>query len=553
MASKKKIMKVARDVIAGDYGSGDDRVKELKKKGFDPDTVQTEVNRLLSCRELIIQGMREWAIKVSAEPYVYVYWTGLYGHECAKCHPHGGKNEGWQCIGWSIAVWHHGGGLPIPCNCGVLDNGTCERILLAKTDEEATRIAQKELGIKDVKVIRNGGKLIPTDWIKPGDLGALYTGNEFQHLVTFMGNDKLTDATVCSNHADDIRADRKVQGRYVTRLKVLIRYTGNGLTKPAKKSVDELAHEVIDDIWYSNDVRKRALTECGYDYAAVQKRVNEILNPAPAPAPAPAPTKKPYPPDKLPSMRLIKTNAEVLTDAVIWAKWIAKDNSFHYGHGQDAHHNGCYFCGTQPASKKKSGIKHPEKTYCCNPFVHAALAHGGCIPKALDMCQHGKSWDFNKGSGYDASSLFKKLGKPDKSKLKAGDVLCNSHHVALYIGGGKIAEASGGDDNVPGSKGWNNSIHITALNYGNFDRVYRFNGAVNAELCIRHGEVSDRVAELQRYLIWYGVLKKDSDDRIFGDVTYKALIAFQIKEMGEAEADGIAGPKTLKAMAKAVR
>ena len=277
MAATKKIMKVAQDVIAGDYGSGEKRTEKLKKKGYDPVEVQREVNRLLCCRELIIQNMRAWAVKVSAEPYVYVYWQDLYGHECAKCHPHGGKNRGWQCIGWAIACWHHGG-LPIPCNCGVLDNGTCERILAAKTDAEALKIARAELKIKDIKVIRNGGKVIPQDWVQAGDLGALYTGSEFQHLLMFMGNGKLTDSTVCADHADDIRADRAITGRYKDRLKLLIRYTGNGLTIPEPKSIDELAHEVINSLWYSGDVRKRALTEAGYDYDAVQKRVDEIID-----------------------------------------------------------------------------------------------------------------------------------------------------------------------------------------------------------------------------------------------------------------------------------
>lgn len=274
----KKIMQVARDVIAGDYGSGEERIKKLKKKGYDPDKVQEEVNRQLSCREMIIQNMRAWAIKVSAENYKYIYWTEPYGHECAKCHPHGGKNKGWQCIGWTIACWHHGGGLPIPCNCGVLDNGTCEKILKAKTDAEALKIARAELKIKDIEVIRNGGKLIPKDWVQAGDIGALFTANKFQHLLMFMGNNKLTDSTQGKTDADDIRADRSFSGRYVTRLKFLIRYTGKGLTKPVKKSIDELAHEVIDGMWYSGDVRKRALKQCGYDYDAVQKRVNELLN-----------------------------------------------------------------------------------------------------------------------------------------------------------------------------------------------------------------------------------------------------------------------------------
>lgn len=47
----------------------------------------------------------------------------------------------------------------------------------------------------------------------------------------------------------------------------------------AKKTVDELAQEVIAGEWGTGDERKRRLTEAGYDYNAVQKRVNEILEP----------------------------------------------------------------------------------------------------------------------------------------------------------------------------------------------------------------------------------------------------------------------------------
>lgn len=43
------------------------------------------------------------------------------------------------------------------------------------------------------------------------------------------------------------------------------------------KTVDELAKEVIQGKWGSGADRKLNLTSAGYDYAAVQKRVNEIL------------------------------------------------------------------------------------------------------------------------------------------------------------------------------------------------------------------------------------------------------------------------------------
>lgn len=44
-----------------------------------------------------------------------------------------------------------------------------------------------------------------------------------------------------------------------------------------KKSVDELAKEVIDGKWGDGEERKKKLEEAGYDYNAVQDRVNETL------------------------------------------------------------------------------------------------------------------------------------------------------------------------------------------------------------------------------------------------------------------------------------
>ena len=64
-------------------------------------------------------------------------------------------------------------------------------------------------------------------------------------------------------------------------------YNGRSWTKHGKlpyvsyaaatKSFDEIAQEVIDGKWGTGVARQSALTAAGYDYAAVQKRVNELL------------------------------------------------------------------------------------------------------------------------------------------------------------------------------------------------------------------------------------------------------------------------------------
>ena len=52
-------------------------------------------------------------------------------------------------------------------------------------------------------------------------------------------------------------------------------------TQPQLKPIDEVAKEVIRGEWGNGEDRKARLTQAGYDYSAVQERVNEILNPQP--------------------------------------------------------------------------------------------------------------------------------------------------------------------------------------------------------------------------------------------------------------------------------
>ena len=51
----------------------------------------------------------------------------------------------------------------------------------------------------------------------------------------------------------------------------------NELCRQKSKSVDELAREVIQGKWGNGQDRKERLTAAGYDYSAVQRHVNEIL------------------------------------------------------------------------------------------------------------------------------------------------------------------------------------------------------------------------------------------------------------------------------------
>ena len=330
-----------------------------------------------------------------------------------------------------------------------------------------------------------------------------FNGNTYTHTFYYRGNGKITDSTG-SNGKKPVNSQIATRSYSGYSARIIFRYLGDFNKAPKKEEKKE------------QPAAKGSYT------------------------------------GKLPSIHMVKSNAQVINDTIKWAKWIAGDNTFHYGYSKDAHHNGCYFCGTQPKSKKNAGIVDYQHTYCCNPFVHAAWAHGGCIPKAIEMCHKGDSWDFHKGAGYDKSSLFDNLGHPAMSKLKKGDVLCKDTHVALYIGDGKIAEAAGGDDNKKGSISWVKSIRVTELTksrYAGFKRVHRFNGKVDNDLNISHGEYGERVALWQAFLDWYFDGQVGVADGYFGDNTLKWTKKFQEKEIGKGTDDGIVGEKTLKAAA----
>ena len=61
-------------------------------------------------------------------------------------------------------------------------------------------------------------------------------------------------------------------------------------TPSGSKSVDEIAKEVINGKWGNGDDRKNRLTAAGYNFSAVQAKVNEMLGATAAPAPKPSKT-----------------------------------------------------------------------------------------------------------------------------------------------------------------------------------------------------------------------------------------------------------------------
>lgn len=497
----------------------------------------------------------QWGLKIASDDrYGYVIWNKNVSatHTCPICKGRKpGNNFGWNCIGYSFACWHHGGGIPSNCNCGVIDDGTGTK-MLKMTVANMLATAQKHIGVKDIKIIYNGGKHIPASMLEPGDICLYYSGSTYKHTFTYIGNSRIVHSQGSSGKIS--KANQITSASYYkSGVKIAIRYTGTrsyisvGSKGDAVKKVQAIVGVAADGIFGEKTlaaVKKyqtaKGLTADGLVGAKTLAAMEKDAKPAPAPTPA----KKGYS-GVYPSLHVKLSADQVKTQAIKWAKWIAADNRFHYGHGIDAHHSGCHFCGSQP--KSKNNMKDGDRTYCCNPFVHAAYSHGGLVPAMLSMCRKGRSYGFRATEGYAKSALFKSIGK--NADLKAGDVLCSDSHAALYIGGGKVVQAGHEDDNVRNSKKWNSSISVGTWN--GYKRVYRFIGSVDADILMRYGECSDRIVFLQRYLNWFNGSKVIADDGIFGEKTLQYVKAFQISQ--KITADGMVGPNTIAKMKGVVK
>ena len=523
-AKKKTVDELAKEVIDGKWGNGDARKQALVKAGYDYNAVQAKVNELLKKKDnkqhLVIdvsayQDSINWS-KVKADGVQgVIVKCGYRGYETGKLNTDG------------MFLNHIKGAYKAGLKVGIYFFTEAINAKEGKAEADYT-----------IKLMQTAG--VPLSYPIAIDTEAINAKTE-----RAKGLSKAQRTVVIKAFCDQI----KVKG-YEPMIYASLSWLNNQL------DMSKLPYNVWVAQYNSTCDYKGKYVMWQYSSSGKVNGVkgNVDMNKCyiePKAVNPPSETKKNYA-GTYPSIKLVKSNAQVKADACKFAKWIADGIDFHYGCNDHAFHNGCYFCGTNDKFKKGHGMKMWETTYCCNPFVGACWAHGGGDTTAYKMCHNCNSWGFKTSEGYEKSSLFNKLGHPAKSKLQAGDVLCNWTHVALYIGDGKIAEASGLDDNVYGSKKWKNSIAVKTLTdakYNTFERCYRYNGNVDVERVLSNGEVSDRVADLQRYLIWYGATDVKVNS-IFDARTLKAVIAFQEQEMGKGQGDGLVGAKTIEAMKK---
>lgn len=183
-------------------------------------------------KKTMFDKANDWCVKMAKDgTYGYVTWSDkdVKTHQCPICHKLTGKYKGFNCIRYAFSAWKHGAAIKCKCSGTIVSNATWEKILAASSDAKALKLAQDATGVEDLKVIRNGGKNIPKNKLKKGDICAIWSNGKYQHVYYYMGSGKLSD---CSNRNSsgmkgDIKANVDFDGRYKN-VKVVLRYTGKG-------------------------------------------------------------------------------------------------------------------------------------------------------------------------------------------------------------------------------------------------------------------------------------------------------------------------------------
>ena len=159
-------------------------------------------------------------------------------------------------------------------------------------DKNGKKLAQlaekhvKALG-QNSRGLKSGNKLM---FVNSTNMTAVL----FESFFVDNANDKQIGDTLAEQKAFGVAYAKAILEYFGITYKETVTQTSKPQAAPApapKKSITEIAREVIDGKWYNGAARTNALKKAGYDPVAVQNEVNAILKIKTTPTPAPAPKK----------------------------------------------------------------------------------------------------------------------------------------------------------------------------------------------------------------------------------------------------------------------
>ena len=114
------------------------------------------------------------------------------------------------------------------------------------------------------------GDLILYDWDDDG-IGDCKGWSDHVGIVLSVTNNKIK-VIECNKSKTVGYRTISVNGKYIRGF-----ITPKFKKEAKRKTIDEIAHEVIAGKWGNGAYRRQALKKAGYDYFAVQRRVNQLL------------------------------------------------------------------------------------------------------------------------------------------------------------------------------------------------------------------------------------------------------------------------------------
>lgn len=154
--------------------------------------------------------------------------------------------------------------MPIEISCGNLIEEAKKKDVWKENDAYVAQPGDAVLYDWD-----DNGKGDNTGW--PDHIGTIIeTHKDAGYFVVMEGN-----------YSDSVKKRTlSINGKYIRGF-ITPKYDNNAVSTPKQeggKDVKTIAHEVIAGTWGTGDERKKALEKAGYNYAEVQKTVNQILN-----------------------------------------------------------------------------------------------------------------------------------------------------------------------------------------------------------------------------------------------------------------------------------
>ena len=290
--TKKTVDELAKEVLSGLWGNGDDRKNNLTNAGYDYNAVQKKVNELVKGTTTTTKKVTTTTKKtttttkkattgVTAQDAINIMnsWVGK-SRSAGTHHDIIDLYNSHKPLARGYAVTYSDAYCDTTVSAVFIKLNAVDLIGGTECGVEAHVALFKKAGIweEDGTVKPEPGWLIVYNWddnTQPNDGYSDHIG-----IVEKVSGNTITCIEGNMNGGVVGRRNIPVGYGYIrgyAKPKYATSSSSTNANPSTKKTVDELAKEVLSGLWGNGDDRKNNLTNAGYDYNAVQNKVNELV------------------------------------------------------------------------------------------------------------------------------------------------------------------------------------------------------------------------------------------------------------------------------------